>query len=256
MRAVGSSDRRPSGGPRVDSVVGEPMTRHFLASAVAVVGFMSAGAGPAWADGYEFFTVDRGRRVNLVYVGQIREKTSGRIVREPAYFMVTDKRSGMTFPFVNDRPGHYRSPDIGESVEELAGTAVKPSDLEFELVIEGYKKVKSTSVPRKDKGVVEVNFSVERDAANASTGADSGGERISAAAGGRLIAIRIAAERGSGWQFKKPIDAVDLHGRGGGHDHCRSSGAYIRPPSVHRPLSRRSSRSGLFRPTFRSNTSP
>ena len=47
--------------------------------------------------------------------------------------MVTEKRSGMTFPFVNDRPGHYRTPDIGESVEELAGTAVKPSDLEFEL---------------------------------------------------------------------------------------------------------------------------
>ena len=146
------------------------MTRHFLASGVAVVGFMWAGVGLAWADGYEFFTIDRGRQVNLVYVGQIRETNSGRIVREPAYLMVTDKRSGMTFPFVNDRPGHYRSPDIGESVEELAGTAVKPSDLEFELVIEGYKKVRSTNVPRKDKGIVEVNFSVERDDANASKG--------------------------------------------------------------------------------------
>ncbi len=64
------------------------------------------------------------------------------MVREPAYFMVTEKRSGMTFPFVNDRPGHYRSPDIGESVEELAGTAVNPDNLEFELSIAGYKNVK------------------------------------------------------------------------------------------------------------------
>ena len=32
---------------------------------------------PVWADGYEFFTVDRGKFVNLVYVGQIRDKSSG-----------------------------------------------------------------------------------------------------------------------------------------------------------------------------------
>ena len=47
----------------------------------------------------------------------------------------------MTFPFVNDRPGHYRSPDIGESVQELAGSALDPSNLEFELSIAGYKNV-------------------------------------------------------------------------------------------------------------------
>lgn len=150
------------------------MTRHFFAPAAATgtfIALMFAGVSPAWANGYEFFSVDRGRRVNLVYVGQIRDKDSGQIVREPAYFMVTEKRSGMTFPFVNDRPGHYRTPDIGESVEELAGTPVKPSDLEFELVIDGYKKVKSTTVPRRSKGIVEVNFSVEREDPNASTGA-------------------------------------------------------------------------------------
>ena len=118
---------------------------------------------PAWADGYEFFTVDRGKAAKLVYVGQIREKESGRVVREPAYFMVTEKRSGMTFPFVNDRPGHYRSPDIGESVEQLAGTAVNPADLEFEVSVAGYKNVKLTNAPRRNKGVVEMNFRVERE---------------------------------------------------------------------------------------------
>ena len=134
----------------------------ITASALAVLVFPTL-VSPAWADGYEFFTVDRGRAVNLVYVGQIRDKNSGQVVRQPAYFMVTEKRSGMTFPFVNDRPGHYRSPDIGESVQELAGMAVNPKDLEFELSVAGYKSVKLTDVPRKNKGVVEVNFRVERE---------------------------------------------------------------------------------------------
>jgi hypothetical protein len=133
-----------------------------IASALAVL-VCPTVVSPAWADGYEFFTVDRGRPVNLVYVGQIRDKNTGQVVREPAYFMVTEKRSGMTFPFVNDRPGHYRSPDIGESVEELAGVTVNPADLEFELSVAGYKSIKVTSVPRRNKGVVEVNFKVERE---------------------------------------------------------------------------------------------
>jgi hypothetical protein len=136
---------------------------------------------PAWADGYEFFTVDRGRAVNLVYVGQIRDKQTGRMVREPAYFMVTEKHSGMTFPFVNDRPGHFRSPDIGESVQELAGTTVDPKNLEFELSVAGYKTVKLTNVPRKNKGVVELTFRVEREgapAAAAQGGTSTGTEPV------------------------------------------------------------------------------
>jgi hypothetical protein len=150
------------------------MKQHFVTP--FVLGALLFGAvGPAWADGYEFFTVDRGRKVNLVYVGQIRDRQSGKIVREPAYFMVTEKRSGMTFPFVNDRPGHYRSPDIGESVEELAATEVNPDDLEFELQISGYKDVKLTTAPRKKNGVVELNFSVERDAAGSAGAAQAKG---------------------------------------------------------------------------------
>ena len=149
------------------------MRRHFWAQAAVVVAFTVVPSGLVWADGYEFFGIDRGRQVKLAYVGQIREKGSGRIVREPAYFMVTDKRSGMTFPFVNDRPGHYRSPDIGESVEELAAAEVNPKDLEFEVVIDGYKKATISGGPRKNHGVVEVNFKVEREDANGSAGGET-----------------------------------------------------------------------------------
>ena len=145
---------------------------------VAVLASMAL-ATPAWADGYEFFTVDRGKPVNLVYVGQIREKDTGRVVREPAYFMVSEKRSGMTFPFVNDRPGHYRSPDIGESVEELAGFTVNPADLEFEVSVAGYKNVKLTNPPRRNKGVVELNFKVEREGAPGTAAAGEGASTAS-----------------------------------------------------------------------------
>jgi hypothetical protein len=150
------------------------MKRALLLTPALAVLASTAIVSPAWADGYEFFTVDRGKPVNLVYVGQIRDKQTGTVVREPAYFMVTEKHSGMTFPFVNDRPGHYRSPDIGESVEELAGTKVNPDNLEFELSIAGYKSVKVTEVPRKNKGVVELNFKVERDSAPAAAAGSEG----------------------------------------------------------------------------------
>src|SRR5689334_11251297 len=64
-------------------------TSYFRLQAFAVAVLASAAlVTPVWADGYEFFTVDRGKPVNLVYVGQIREKDTGRVVREPAYFMV------------------------------------------------------------------------------------------------------------------------------------------------------------------------
>jgi len=149
------------------------MKAPILITAFAVLA-STALVTPAWADGYEFFTVDRGKAAKLVYVGQIREKESGRVVREPAYFMVTEKRSGMTFPFVNDRPGHYRSPDIGESVEQLAGTAVNPADLEFEVSVAGYKNVKLTNAPRRNKGVVEMNFRVEREGGPAAAAAAAG----------------------------------------------------------------------------------
>jgi hypothetical protein len=149
------------------------MNAPVLTTALGVLASMAL-VTPAWADGYEFFTVDRGKPVNLVYVGQIREKNTGRVVREPAYFMVNEKRSGMTFPFVNDRPGHYRSPDIGESVEELAGFTVNPADLEFEVSVAGYKNVKLTNAPRRNKGVVELNFRVEREGAPGAAAAGEG----------------------------------------------------------------------------------
>ena len=42
------------------------MKAPVLTTALAVLASMAL-VTPAWADGYEFFTVDRGKPVNLVY---------------------------------------------------------------------------------------------------------------------------------------------------------------------------------------------
>ena len=136
------------------------MKQFALRSAVAL-GLTVGIAGTAWGNGYEFFAPSGDNRpLDLVYVGQIRDKSTGKLVRTPAYLMLTEKESGMTFPFGNDRPGHYRSPDVGAHIKDLGGT-VKADGLEIELVVDGYKPLKLSKVPRKTSGVIEVNFALE-----------------------------------------------------------------------------------------------
>ena len=149
------------------------MKNRIIVAVLACATFVSP-VNLVWADGYEFFTAPRGKFVNLVYVGQIWDKSSGRVVREPVEFIVSDKGSGMTFPFVTERAGRYRSPDIGEAVRELAGAPLDPANLEFELSIPGYKNATFTNAPRKNMGVVELNFTVERDGATPVAGVRTG----------------------------------------------------------------------------------
>jgi hypothetical protein len=127
----------------------------------AAMGVVLAMTGTAFGNGYEFFAPSGNNRpLDLVYVGLIRDKSTGKLIRTPAYLMVTEKETGMTFPFGNDRPGHYRSPDVGAHIKDLGGK-VSANDLEIELVVEGYKTAKVTKVPRRTSGVVEVNFALE-----------------------------------------------------------------------------------------------
>jgi hypothetical protein len=136
--------------------------KRFTTLSAAALGLTLAMTGTAFGNGYEFFAPsgDSNRPLDLVYVGQIRDKSTGKLVRSPAYLMVTEKQTGMTFPFGNDRPGHFRSPDVGAHIKDLGGK-VAPDNLEIELIVEGYKTAKLTSVPRKTSGVVEVNFTLE-----------------------------------------------------------------------------------------------
>lgn len=137
------------------------LTRHLTAAVVLTV----AVASTAWANGEDFFApAATDRPVRLAYTGQIRDSQTRRPVRATIYVMITDRTSGLSFPFTNDSPGHYRGPDLG-AIEELGGAAVTPGQLEIQVSAEGYQTQFLKTLPRKKSGLVSLDFKLERDPA-------------------------------------------------------------------------------------------
>ena len=114
-----------------------------------------------WANGQAFFRpAGKNAKVDLVYFGTIRDRTTGRFL-DFVDVKVFAKNLMMTFPFSNDRPGHYRSPDIGTLIKDV-GEIIDPSELEIVVYVEGYKEARR-AVPRKTEGILEVNFLMDKD---------------------------------------------------------------------------------------------
>jgi hypothetical protein len=142
------------------------MTRFSTRRFAATVGLTLALGTTAWGNGEEFFRpAPTDRPPDLVYTGQIRDKVTRRPINDVIYFLISDKQTGLDFPFVNDAPGHYRSPDVGASVRDLGRVAVDPSQLEIQVAVSGYKTMTIAKLPRKSSGLVAVDFRMERDAA-------------------------------------------------------------------------------------------
>ena len=134
--------------------------RSSFAGLVATITF-ALGAVATYANGIEFFPATTGP-VDLVYFGTLKDATTGKPVRDHAYVTITDTLTGMSVPFTGDKPGHYRSPDIGAAIKEL-GEVARPENLEMMLVVPGYKKIKIDRMPRKAAGAVEVSLKLEPD---------------------------------------------------------------------------------------------
>jgi hypothetical protein len=138
------------------------MTKRPLAVlAAATVGFTLALSDVAHGNGQQFFPAANGKTIDLVYFGRIKDKQTGRLIRERAFFTIFDNSTGLSFPFLNDSVAHYRSPDIGAAVKELGGVKVDPKNLEIQLMVAGYKDIRLTAMPRASKGAVELNFTLE-----------------------------------------------------------------------------------------------
>jgi hypothetical protein len=124
-------------------------------------------SGVLWANGRHFFApAGKNATVDLVYFGTIRDRATGR----PLDFVdlsISAKNIMMTFPFFNDRPGHYRSPDIGLMIKDV-GEAVDTKQLEIECYVEGYKRV-TRSMPRRSRGTIEINFLLEKEVPTSTT---------------------------------------------------------------------------------------
>jgi hypothetical protein len=142
------------------------MKRHPAFLSAAVMGLLLAFGATAWANGEEFFAPAKDGKTDLVYFGRIKDSQTGRSVSDSVYFLLTDKSTGLSFQFTSDKPGHFRSPDIGASIKDI-GEQVNPAAFEITTIVAGYKKARITKMPRKTQGAVELDVRLEPDGSRA-----------------------------------------------------------------------------------------
>jgi hypothetical protein len=130
-----------------------------------VIAIGATTAGLAWANGQEFFDPGADTRIDLVYVGRVRD-VNGRFLKG-AEVVIWSPDAGMTFPALTDANGHYQSPDVGASLKQAAA-AVQPKLLKVECVLPGYEQVRSARIPSKTHGRVEMDFIMRPTGASAS----------------------------------------------------------------------------------------
>jgi len=108
-----------------------------------------------------FFPNSRGDANNpnaLVYTGNIKD-TQGRYV-DHIQVLVIATDLGMTIPVGNDRPGHYRTPDVHGWIENLGGK-VTPEKIRIEIQKPGYILARPVAVPRRTTGTHSVDIVVK-----------------------------------------------------------------------------------------------
>ena len=137
------------------------MKPHATALLTATIVFTLALTDVVRGNGQQFFPAANGKAVDLVYFGRIKDKSTGRLIRERAFLTIFDNATGMSFPFTNDSVAHYRSPDVGAAVKELGGVKIDPKKLEIQLMVAGYKDIRLLTMPRANRGAVELNFVME-----------------------------------------------------------------------------------------------
>ena len=129
----------------------------FLAIAV----FAACASASALANGVEFFNAQNDGPAVLYYFGHVKD-SSGNVLDK---LMITVSANiGMNFPFRNDSPGHFRSPDVGRAIQGL-GKAIDPAQIEITITKAGYKMVSAPKVPNKLGAVQLDNIVMEAVAA-------------------------------------------------------------------------------------------
>jgi hypothetical protein len=120
-----------------------------LVACVVVLSF----AGSASANGSAFFKpAGSNEKVDLVYFGKIKG-TRGQNLD----FVECEISDGVfEVRWENDRPGHYRSPDIGKFIKGY-GAPVDPMSLHITCFADGHEVV-SERVPNRSKGILQVDF--------------------------------------------------------------------------------------------------
>jgi hypothetical protein len=108
------------------------------------------------ANGAEFFEAQNDGRVVLYYFASVKDSKGN--VLDKVMVTIHAKNADLKFPFRVNQPGHFRSPDIGKSIEG-AGKTVDPKQIEISLAKTGYKTVKAPAIPDK-MGAVDLGLYV------------------------------------------------------------------------------------------------
>jgi hypothetical protein len=124
-----------------------------LATLFGIAALSLASGTPAAANGTEFFDASHDGEVLLYYFGNVRD-SKGAVV-DKFTVTVTAKNAGLTFPFRNDVPGHFRSPDIGRAIKD-SGKPVDPRFITVNITKPGYRVARAPKVPDK-QGAVELD---------------------------------------------------------------------------------------------------
>jgi hypothetical protein len=111
---------------------------------LSVFGFYASAV--VAANGVEFFNAQVDGPTVLYYSGYVKD-SKGNVV-DKVMITISAKNVGMNFPFRNDSPGHFRSPDIGKAIKGL-GKTVDPAQIEVTVSKAGYKVVTAPKVPNK-----------------------------------------------------------------------------------------------------------
>lgn len=133
-------------------------TRASVLLAAAVLAVAATGGATVQANGLPFFKPADGGIVDLVYFGQIKDP-QGMPLSNVELAVETTSRYMYEIQFDQDRPGHYRSPDVGALYKE-ALQKVEPAIITITARKYGYKDV-TRRVPLRSSGVLRVDFTME-----------------------------------------------------------------------------------------------
>jgi hypothetical protein len=127
----------------------------------AIVASVVLASGTLLANGESFFLPANRGPVDLVYFARVKNAQTGRPIEKPPYVTIVDPYSGIILPFVGDKPGHFRSPDIGAAIKEVTTHPIDTQQLEIVVTASGYHTVKIGHIPRQSKGTIELDVKME-----------------------------------------------------------------------------------------------
>jgi hypothetical protein len=127
----------------------------------AILASVVLASGTLLANGESFFIPALRGPVELVYFARVKNARTGRPIEKPPYVTLVDPYSGIIMPFVGDKPGHFRSPDVGAAIKEVTAHPIDTQQLEIVVTASGYQTVKVGHIPRQSKGTIELNVQME-----------------------------------------------------------------------------------------------